>query len=58
MNVIMSQLASKHEGFSYPRDEYDYAAITSGNLKKHKESEGVRYPCDECGYVATQSSNL
>ena len=42
----------KHRGVDHC-DQCDYAALTLGDLKRHKESkhEGIRYPCDQCDYV-------
>ena len=44
---------SEAEGYRY--DQCDYAATTTSNLQRHKQSKhvGIRYPCDQCDYTAT-----
>ena len=41
-------------------DQCEYAATTSGNLRKHMEAkhEGIRYPCDQCEHAASTASHL
>ena len=44
----------------YACSQCNYAATTSGTLKKHLENkhEGVRYPCLQCEYAATTAAAL